>query len=254
MIRLLLLLFITLPVNAQQKIERVPGAGPSTMVVTRFFELFEKTEAAEGYQFTVPQRSVKHSGGIKASSHYLFGRTGRPLKKDEKAMGKHELLLASIPLVFATGNAITPQQISKDKLHDIFTRETKHWTLASGSREQIILIGRESTEVVLSELVKTFPFLNFAIYDRTFTRDHQVVNFLKSKAGQFAIGFGAKPNFHQLNQLSVEGVNIGLPIGLVIDESHRNHPIVKAVQDYAQSKKWQNEVLKMGYIPIQQAL
>ncbi len=48
MIRLLLLLFITLPVNAQQKIERVPGAGPSTMVVTRFFELFEKTEAAEG--------------------------------------------------------------------------------------------------------------------------------------------------------------------------------------------------------------
>ena len=79
------------------------GAGPSTVIVTEFFDRFEDLPVAEGFTFTVPPESVKHAGGIRASGEYVFGRTGRPLNEAEKAEGKTDIFLGRVPTGFVVG-------------------------------------------------------------------------------------------------------------------------------------------------------
>ena len=76
--------FFSTVVGAERQV--IAGAGPSTAVVALFAERFASDPSASGYVFEVPQRSAKHAGGIKASSKFVFGRTGRPLNEKEKSM------------------------------------------------------------------------------------------------------------------------------------------------------------------------
>jgi len=65
--------------NPIKDAEPIYEAGPSTAIVKLFFEHFGQRPEAKGKTFLVPERSVKHKGGIRASGKHLFGRTGRPL-------------------------------------------------------------------------------------------------------------------------------------------------------------------------------
>ena len=247
-----LALLLGLPLSAdniQSRDQFVFGAGPSTVIVTEFFQLFEQTEAAEGYHFTVPPKSVKHAGGIRASTEYLFGRTGRPLSDTEKEQGKHDLFLGRVPTGFVVGENVSIEEISLEDLDRILRKKISNWSEIGGPDVPIVLAGREKTEAVLMAMAPEIPALLEAEFDWEFNRDHALVNFISSPAGANAIGFGALANFKGLNILSIKDHSFGVPLGLVVDNSHADHPVVAAARNFAQSSLWKETLPKIGFGP-----
>lgn len=231
-----------------EELQLVAGAGPSTKIATLFFTSFQTMPETSGYSFEVPPRSVKHAGGIQASDTYLFGRTGRPLNKKEKALGKDEIFLASIPLSFVAGSGAGVKRLTRQQLRDIYTGRIVTWKEIGGADHDIVLVGREKTEAALSVLRNEFPSLDEAKYDRVFKRDHQVVNYIKSEQGRYALGFGAKLNFDPEYHILVEDFSRGINVGLVYDLKNAEHPLIIAVKKYAGSTSWYNEVLNSGFL------
>ena len=252
MIRAVLLAFILcLPAHAfaVDKEQKVLGAGPSTKIATVFFTMFGGTAAADGYSFAVEQRSTKHAGGIRASSSFLFGRTGRPLSDQEKAQGKRDLFLARVPVGFVVGKGVGLNQLSLEQAKSIFCGEIQSWKEVGGNDLVIQLVGREPTEASLTVLRKFYPFLDQAKYDRILKRDHAVINFLKTDEGAQAIAYGPLLNFNPLHRVYVPGQAPGLDMGLVYDEKNANHPVVRAARAFATSGEWLRVVSKLGFLP-----
>ena len=231
-----------------QELQLVAGAGPSTKISTLFFTNFQAMPEASGYSFEVPPRSIKHAGGIQASDTYLFGRTGRPLNKKEKALGKGEIFLASIPLSFVAGSDTGVKSLTRLQLRDILSGKIVTWKEVGGADHDIVLIGREKTEAALSVLRNEFPSLDEAKYARVFKRDHQVVNYIKSEQGRYALGFGAKSNFDPEYHIFIEDFSQGINVGLVYDLKNGEHPLITAVKKYAGSTSWHTEVLNSGFL------
>ena len=233
--------------DPSRRVEPVYGAGPSTRIVALFFEHFSKQPQAAGIDFLVPERSTKHAGGVRASGQYLFGRTGRPLIKQEKAQEKFEILLGRVPVGFATSLAVKLPPLRFPDIERIFSGQVKNWSELGGPDAPIILVGRESTEAVLVALSKHFPSLVDAPYEQILKRDHAVVNFLSSPAGKYAIGFGALSNFSELNLIDLQGQPLGVNVGLVVDNKNKNNALVKAVEQYANGEEWRQRVEGAGF-------
>jgi len=252
---LLILLWSSLAMCSDAGKEPVYDAGPSTKIVTQFFAEFAKQpESAElGIHFTVPQRSTKHSGGIRASGEHLFGRTGRPLTGDEKSLGKFEITLAKIPVGFVTGSAVSLPPLKPADIEALFSGRIRNWKDLGGPAADVVLVGRERTEATLTALSKHFPLLLDANYDLVLKRDHAVVNFLRSAPGRRAIGYGALANFAGLNLIEVQGVTMGVSVGLVVDVENQGHPVVNAVRRFAGSEQWRRMAENAGYLPVTQS-
>ncbi len=243
-------LMLSLPVSgAGADAQLVVGAGPSTKIVSQFFALFSETPAVKGYTFTVPVRSAKHAGGIEASGTYLFGRTGRPLNEEETTRNKEEIFLARIPIAFATGSAAGISHIALEQLRGIFTGKISNWREVGGAAAPISLVGREKGEALFTVLRNIYPFFETASFDRIFTRDHQVVNYLKAPAGGNALAFGARSNLEGLNILEVDDFEAGVSVGLVYDRSNREHNMVEAVKRFSRSEVWRKAIMEAGYLP-----
>jgi len=244
------LFFFGIPAGASDAHEeqRVMGAGPSTAVANLFFRHFSLLPAARYHKFEVEQRSIKHAGGIKASGKYLFGRTGRPLNKSEKQQGKHDLFLARIPLSFVVGEGAGVSNITLDQLNAIFNRSITNWSELGGADATIVLAGREQTEAAFSVIKHDYPYFNNVVFDHVSSRDHQMVNFIKSSNGIHAIGFGAHHNFEDKCILQVDGFQSGVSLGLVYDSKNKDHPAVKAAIEFASSEKWWNRVIESGLL------
>ena len=224
--------------SSAAEIQPVMGGGPSTQAAKLFFEHFSKLPVAQGYEFSVDERSIKHAGGIEASGKYLFGRTGRPLNAEERALNKKDIFLVRAPVAFTVGNKVGINKLSKQQFSDIFTGKITHWKSVGGPDAKIILVGREPTEAAFLLLKEDYPFLAQTRFDTILTRDHQVVNFIKSDAGDYAISFGFKANFEGMNVLNVEGLRTTSNCGLVYDVKNEHHPLVKAAIEYANSPEW----------------
>jgi ABC-type phosphate transport system substrate-binding protein len=143
-------------VAAQKQL--IAGAGPSTKVVQLFVEKFASNAIASQYKFSVPPISAKHAGGIKASSKFIFGRTGRPLNAKEINMNKSEIILARIPIAFATGKAAGTSAVNLKQLEQIFTSQTKNWSAVGGTAADIFLAGREKGEALFTVLINDFYY------------------------------------------------------------------------------------------------
>ena len=257
--RLTLLLVTTLvlslaPLSTSNASEEqlIYGAGPSTKIVQLFFSEFEKTPSCADYTFEVPAKSVKHAGGINASGKYLFGRTGRPLNDKEKDMNKEEIFLGQVPIAIAVGSGVGITSLTIDQLEKIVTGQYTNWKEVGGPDAKIDNTGWEGKEALYSILKKRYPFYNAAKFTKIFNKDHEVVGFLSNLHGKYAIAFGAEPNLKDVQGitiLSVENFSAGQDLGLVYDQSNRDHPIVKAVSEYAGCKEWAQTVLAQGYFP-----
>jgi len=245
---LMIMFCLSLPVHSAES-QPVMGAGPSTAVATLFFKYFSPIAAEYGYRFSVEQRSIKQKGGIKASGEYLFGRIGRPLNMVERAGHKHELFLASNRIAIVIGNSVGIKRISKKELEGIFTRKITNWSSLGGVDKPIMLVGREVAEALFGVIKKDYPFFTSVTFDRIFTRDHQVVNFIKSEMGRYAISFGARANYTDQHILEVDGLNSAVNVGLVYDEKNMNHPIVNAAKKFVQSDKWHHILHRYGFLP-----
>lgn len=231
--------------------ERQPvlGAGPSTNVVKLFFQHFSKAPAAQGYKFDVDERSIKHAGGIDASGKFLFGRTGRPLNNEEKAQYKKEIFLALVPIEFVVGDKVGVRSISEKQLLEIFTRKITNWKEVGGVDQKIVLAGREPTEAGFMVLKGDYPELAQVQFDQVLQRDHQVVNFIASPSGSYAISFGFKGNFEAGRILDVSGFKSGSNCGLVYDAKNASIPVVKAAVDFARSDEWRKIANANDYPP-----
>jgi len=247
---LLVVLFISSPVFAVEK-QVVAGAGPSTKIVEQFFSKVAQQPFAQGYEFVVPPMSTKHAGGISNSDSYLFGRTGRPLNKKERDNNKKDIFLAKVPISFASGDGAHVTKMSLDDIKRVFLGDITNWKELGGPDIKIVRVGREQTEALFSELKEEYPFFQNATFDVIFKKDDEVVNFLKSPVGEFAIAFGAKPNFSEVSLLDIQGgFQAGVRVGLVFDEKNADHPLVKNVAGYAASREWKALVAQLGLIPV----
>lgn len=227
----------------------IAGAGPSTKVVQLFAEKFASDPAAVGYQFEVPPRSAKHAGGIKASSKYLFGRTGRPLTDKEKGKNKGEIVLARIPIAFATGSSTGVSSLSMSQIEDLFSGKIADWGGVGSSGGAVVLVGREPTEALFTVLKGTYPSFKDAKFAKVFKKDHQVVKFLQASKGANAIAFGAQPNFGEINVIKVDGFSAGVAVGLVYDLKNKEHPLVVAALNFAATPAWADAVKQVGLLP-----
>ncbi|MDH5483757.1 MAG: substrate-binding domain-containing protein [Gammaproteobacteria bacterium] len=232
---------------ASENRQVVAGAGPSTALVKLFFRALVQQQDLENYKFLIPDRSIKHAGGIRASNEYIFGRTGRQLSDAEKNQGKAEIILAAMPLVFVTGKGVGINELSYQQLESIFKSKITNWREVGGEDADIVLVGREKTEASLSVLRLHYPFLDGSDYDMVFARDHRVVNFVNSKTGRYAISFGAKANFDGLNVINVEGYSPAINLGLVYDIKNKEHPLVKKSIAFSNGIEWMNIIKRNGY-------
>jgi hypothetical protein len=230
------------------EVQVVAGAGPSTKITQSFFTEFSNQPAVQNIEFQIPKKSAKHAGGIKCSDFNLFGRTGRPLSPAERNRNKREIFLAKVPIAFAIGSAAGIDLISTDDLEKIYTGKITNWKKLGGIDAHIILVGREPTEALFMELKASHKFFHAAKFDFILNKDNIVVNFMKSPKGEFALAFGAKPNFSELKTAKIKGFSAGVRLGLVYDLKNENNPVVQAAEKYAKSKKWTSTVIKNGML------
>lgn len=228
----------------------VAGAGPSTEIVQLFFNEFGKLPVAAGTQFTVMAASVKHAGGLKNSDIQLFGRTGRPLKDDEKSIGKKEILLGRVKIAFASGRETGIKNLNVQQLKEIFTRKVTNWKDVGGSNAPILLLGRDRNEAVFSVLREEYPWFNEVNFDKTFKTDDELMKFIPGPEGRHAIAFGAQSQLPNDQLIAITEMNAGLKIGLVYDVKNENHPLVKAAQQYSNSKEWRNVLKQQGQLAL----
>ena len=231
----------------------VAGAGPSTRVVELFFQEVSKQPFAKDYSFTVPRKSSKHKGGIDNSDNHLFGRTGRPLTPSELALNKGEIYLAMVPTVIVGGAGVTVPSLSMSELERIYRKQITNWKAVGGPDAPITTVGREASEAIFSEIKKYYFFFRQATFDETFIHDHDVISFLRTPSGRYAIAFGAAPNFWGMNIISIkERLQAGVRVGLVYDLKNSDHPLLRAIQEYAASDEWRNTVEKspLGLTPV----
>jgi len=236
-------------VSAEKQV--IAGAGPSTKVVQLFVDKFGSESAAAGYTFEVPPRSAKHAGGIKASSTFIFGRTGRPLNDKEKGMQKGEIFLARIPIAFATGARTNISALSMSQVEDLYSGKSSNWSNVGGSDSSVVLVGREPTEALFTVLKAAYPSFNDAKFNKVLKKDHQVVKFLQSPDGANAIAFGALSNFSDVNVVKIDDFSAGVSVGLVYDLKNKDHPLVAAAQAFASTQAWADAVKTAGLLPPQ---
>jgi ABC-type phosphate transport system substrate-binding protein len=234
--------------NAEE-LELIKGSGTSTKIVALFAQELSKKSVARGFKLGVPAKSTKHAGGVKNSDEFIFGRIGRPLNDKERALNKREIFLARVPIAFVVGKKTGVNSINVKQLEGIMTGKITKWSEVGGADENINVIGREPTESFFSVLKENQSFFNRCKFDQVVKKDNHVVNILKSKHGDYSIGFGALPNFKGLNILNIENFSEGVSVGLVYDLKNKNHPLVKKAQEMASSAKWAEKVMTLDVLP-----
>jgi hypothetical protein len=227
----------------------VAGAGPSTFVVQEFFDLFSSQPAAEGYTFVVPERSIKHAGGLKATADHIFGRTGRPITDAERGDTLREIPLVRIPITFVIDPAAGVEELDLGQLGDLLTGKVTNWSQVGGADLTVRLVGREPTESALMEIAKVVPAINEADFDLVLKKDHQLVELMGTEDRRGVLGFGAAPNFDPALTIPVTGFEAGLSVGLVHDRSHDRHPLVVAVREFSGDPVWLEKVVELNYLP-----
>lgn len=248
-VSVLMLLMVSPAAYAEHLV--ISGAGPSTKIVGLFVKMFSKQPIARGYTFEVPPKSTKHAGGIENSDNNLFGRTGRPLNDKEKALNKEEIILARLPIAFVAGSKADVKILTLSQVQDIFTGKIDNWKAVGGPDHEILTIGREPTEALFTVLKENYPTFNNAKFDMLLKKDHLVVEFLIQPQGEYAIAFGAEPNFWNKNItiLKVRGFSAGVEVGLVYDKMNESQELVKAFRDFTKSVEWTEFVGFLGYLP-----
>ncbi len=234
--------------RAGEAVQLIAGAGPSTRVVQRFAALLGGLPEAEGYVFEVPERSIKHAGGLRSTRKYLFGRTGRPLTADERARGYEEIFLAKMPIAFVAGEGAGVSRLTLEQVCGLFTGRYTNWKQVGGNDAPVVVLSREPTEALFSVLKRDVPCMNRVVdTPYVFKKDHLVVEMLlRRPQGRTAIGFGAARNFPPERILEVEGFSSGVNVGLVYRAENGDHPLVRAARELARSARWRDEVARMG--------
>ena len=228
----------------------IAGASTSTELVKLFVGGFSKKSGMPNTNISVMETSVTHTGGLRHSDSFLFGRSGRPLTKGELANGKREILLGRVPISFATGMETGVKGLPLAKVKDIFTRHVEHWKEVGGAETAVMTLGLVADDGVLTELKKAYPWFREVSFDLTFKTDEELVKYMGSPLGRHAITFGTRTQFRKSQLLVVPEVDLSLKVGLIYDQKNENHPLVQAAKKFSASREWKDLLASQGYQPI----
>jgi len=83
--------------------------------------------------------------GVKAVEEDLvdFGALSRELKDEEKAVVKHDWVIAKDGIAIVVNKDVDVDDLTKDQIKGIFTGEIKNWSEVGGTNEKIEVIVRE---------------------------------------------------------------------------------------------------------------
>ena len=250
---LLLLMFLlgVVSVSSATNNQIIAGAGTSTELVKLFVGGFVKRAGVTNTSVSVMETSVTHSGGLKHTDSFLFGRSGRPLNKGELASGKKEILLGRVPISFATGLETGVKGLPLAKVKDIFTRHIEQWKEVGGAETAAVMtLGIAADDGVLTELKNAYPWFRDVTFDLNFKTDEELVKYMSSPLGRHAITFGTKSQFRKSQLLNVPEVDLSLKVGLIYDQKNENHPLVQAAKQFSTSKEWKDLLASQGYESI----
>jgi hypothetical protein len=228
----------------------IAGASASTELVRLFVGALSKRPESAGISISVMEGSVTHAGGIKHTDFFIFGRSGRPLNKEELAAGKKEVLLGRVPIGFATGLETGVKRLPLARVKDIFTRNIEQWKEVGGVEAAVTTLGLAADDGVTTELKNAYPWFRDITFDLTFRTDEELVKYMASSLGRHAITFGAKTQFRKNQLLDVPEVDLSLKVGLIYDRKNENHPLVQAAKQLSSSKAWKDLLVSQGYQAI----
>jgi PBP superfamily domain len=230
----------------------VAGPGISAAIARLFFQELSRFPETQDYEFNVAAKPAERAGDIHSSDKYLFGQTARPLNNHEKQPNKEEIVLARIPVVVAVGTGAGISSLSADQLWKICSGQYNTWRELGGTDAPIEVVGRKSAQTLCAALKSEYALLGSTKFTRTFESQAQLADFFVSAAGSHGIVFGTRQELERMSGvhiLTIDGLNLGLQVGLVYDRSNKDHQLVKTVRNFANSGFWANIVSDAGYLP-----
>jgi hypothetical protein len=230
----------------------VAGPGISAAIAQLFFQELSKLPETQDYQFDVAAKPPELADGIHSSDKYIFGQTARPLNDHERLLNKEEIVLARIPVAVAVGTGAGISSLRADQLWKICSGRYTTWRELGGADAPIEVVGRKSAQTLCAALKSQYAMLGSTKFTRTFESESQLADFIVSPSGSHAIAFGTRQEFQKMSGvhiLTIDGLDLGLQVGLVYDRSNKDHQLVKTVRNFAKSRFWSDTVAGAGYLP-----
>lgn len=231
----------------------IAGADPSTEVTKVLAKEFCRSHPA--YEITVPEKSIKHAGGIRWVAEYgqPLGRLGRPLsEKDLQAFPSvRSLPMARVQIAFAVHRNLGVSTLSLEDWRSIVTGRTTNWKEVGGPDAPIIMLGREKTEATQQAICKAYPFFKDAVFKKKYLKDHLMVSAIEEVP--HAIGFATSHSLSARSNLvilAIEGFTCGQPLGLAYDARNDGAPLIAAMKNFLAGDQWQVALHEHGFLGI----
>lgn len=139
-----------------QREEIITMVGSTSM--EKLADALAESFMAEYPHMTVTAEFTGSSAGIEAvlAGSADIAISSRPLKREEKALGAVENIVAAEGIVVIVDTSNTVQMLTMEQLTDIYTGRIRNWSELGGADEAVVVIGREAgsgTREVFEELL-----------------------------------------------------------------------------------------------------
>lgn len=202
------------------------------------------------------------SAGIQAAQEGRcdIGLSSRALKDEEKASGLKETILAYDGIAIIVNPANPVEDLTLEKIADIYTGKITNWSELGGSDSEIVLIGREAGSGTRSGFEEIVEVKDLCQYRQELSSTGDVIATVAQNPG--AIGYASLASVKDtVKAVKVGGVApseetvkdgsyaIQRPFVLVTKEGVTLSETAQAFFDYAVSKDANAVVIAAGVVP-----
>ena len=189
-----------------------------------------------------------------------IGLSSRALKDEEKASGLKETILAYDGIAIIVNPANTVEDLTLEKIADIYTGKITNWSELGGSDSEIVLIGREAGSGTRSGFEEIVEVKDLCQYRQELSSTGDVIATVAQNPG--AIGYASLASVKDtVKAVKVGGVApseetvkdgtyaIQRPFVLVTKEGVTLSETAQAFFDYAVSKDANAVIVAAGVVP-----
>ena len=189
-----------------------------------------------------------------------IGLSSRALKDEEKASGLKETILAYDGIAIIVNPANPVEDLTLERIADIYTGKITNWSELGGSESEIVLIGREAGSGTRSGFEEIVEVKDLCQYRQELSSTGDVIATVAQNPG--AIGYASLASVKEtVKAVKVGGVApseetvkdgsyaIQRPFVLVTKEGVTLSETARAFFDYAVSKDANPVVIAAGVVP-----
>ena len=189
-----------------------------------------------------------------------IGLSSRALKDEEKASGLQETVLAYDGIAIIVNPANPVEDLTLERIADIYTGKITNWSELGGSDSEIVLIGREAGSGTRSGFEEIVEVKDLCQYRQELSSTGDVIATVAQNPG--AIGYASLASVKEtVKAVKVGGVTpseetvkdgtyaIQRPFVLVTKEGVTLSETAQAFFDYAVSKDANAVVIAAGVVP-----